>query len=145
MLKRLTALVALGILCAAFLFSQRSQKSYTYTFTNGIGDCTFTGVSFDAVWAALVKAFMTQDAKGKDVWHGLPVVPNRPSNSMTGVWAGNNTLVKPGCSLQILVEQRSQGIGVYCAVADNAEGNEEKIEEAFYDKVAELLYGKVEK
>jgi hypothetical protein len=153
----ITLISALGailfMLLGGVLLGQAPTRPYAYTFTNQIGDCTFTGVTFDQVWAALIKAFIAQDVKGHGGWRGLPVIPNRPSGTLIGVWVGGASLLTPtvqrpmksACELHFLVEQRPQGIGVYCGTADYAEGDDTEIEKAVFDKVAEILYGRVEK
>jgi hypothetical protein len=132
------------VLRGGVLLGQEVQKPYSYILANGIGDCTFTGVSLDEVWGALVKTFMTQNTKGKG-GHFVrsPVNVDRPLNSMIGTWIGSANWHTQPCTLQILVEQRPEGIGVYGTVASNPNSTKksrEKVMKAFFDKVAELLY-----
>jgi hypothetical protein len=147
----------------------KSNKPYNYAFNNGVGDCNFTSVSLDDVWVALVKTLMTQ----KGPLPGSPVEPDRPSNKMTGAWMWTTPIYPQGrlladgttaiggvdilCRLKILVEKRKGGVGVYLASISGAnplydsilssilnQQERDDIGRAFFDKVAELLYGAVE-
>jgi hypothetical protein len=144
----LFAIVALGA-CIGGLLGQDTQKPYSYKFKGGQGDCVFTGVTLDQVWAALVKAFMTQDMTHRGSWNGRAVDPDRPSITMTGAWLSGHGFTTIEWRIEILVEQRDAQVGVYCTVGiTNGLANNKqkaKIGSIFFDKVAELLYGAVEK
>lgn len=144
-MKRFSLAVA-GILCVGFGFGQVPDKPYSYTFTKGTCDCTFTGVTLDQVWAASVKAFMTQTWKGNAVDSSRldPLSLDRPSGVMIGSWiSGHDWLVgQYSMRLQILIEQRKEGVGMYCTVPGNNNKLKEKIGKMFFERVAELLYGK---
>ena len=61
---------------------------------------------------------------------------------MTGGWKTKSGGVTGDAPLDVFLEQRSEGIGMSCMVP--SWGNWkliEKVERAFFDKVAELLYG----
>jgi len=123
-------------MCGALL-SQEVQKPYAYAFNGGIGDRTFTGVTLDQVWV-----FITQKVSKHSSWSGSPVSLDRPSNSMTGTWIMGRGLIVWSCPIVILLEQRTEGVGAYGTAGGNCgKKNQEKVEKAFFDKVAEILYG----
>jgi hypothetical protein len=147
-LKKALILLAVVVLCACAggLFGQETHRPYSYTFKGGV--CVFTGVTFDQVWAAMKKAFTTQDIKGGGSWSGRTAGPGRPSNRMRGPWVighGRNAYI---WRLNILVEQRADGVGIDCGIIDitsDSAPSTEGVWDSFCRRVAELLYGKVEK
>jgi hypothetical protein len=111
---------------------QAVQKPYSYTFDKGAGECVFTGVSLDQVWAAAVKMLML-DKFG-------PISAEKPSGIIN---AENHFGMK--YSLLLFFEQVGPDVRVTSSMPDTNPGSEEKHEKKFYDKVAELLYGKIER
>jgi len=141
--------IVILVACAGWLSGQETQKPCSYSFNGGQGDCVFTGVTLDQVWAALVKAFMTQDTTKRGSWNGRAVDPDKPSNTMTGTWLTGHGLTTYVWRLEILVEQRDAGVGVYCTVGNEkglvSKKQKAKIGSIFFDKVIELLYGEAER
>ena len=153
-MKKIHSLGAMVLVfVGSVLLGQEVQKPYSYTFEKNVGDCTFTGVSIDQVWAALIKTFMTQDTKHKGgSWNSAPVDLDRPSNHMVGSWLSGHGLTTIEWRFEMLLEQRSGGVGAYCTISlaggkssfGIPKKKREAVAKAFFDKVAELLYGKVE-
>lgn len=142
-LRLLLGVIVLSMGGSGILFAQEISKPYSYTFTNGISDCLFPNTTVDQVWMALTKTFMTQDMKHRGSWKESPVILDRPSNRMIGVWLTGHGLTLGERRLEILLEQRDGGVGVYCTSNYLAPKKYKiKVEQDFYDRVAEILYGK---
>jgi hypothetical protein len=120
------------VLWMNFLLGQEVKKSYSYTFDKGVGECVFTGVSLDQVWSATIKMLML-DKFG-------PISAEKPSGIIN---AENHFGTK--YSLLLFFEQVGSDVRVISSMPDTNPGSEEKHEKKFYDKMAELLYGKIEK
>ena len=146
MRKLLTMVLALLLVVGVSgLLGQEVPKPYTCTFNHGVGDFIFTGVTFDQVWSAMVTAFMTQDMEHRGSWKHAPVKPDRPSGSMTGIWLVGHGLTLGEWHFEILVQQRADGIEVFCSTSFMAfDKKKAQIETLFLDKVVEQLYVKKE-
>jgi hypothetical protein len=116
------------------LLGQAVQKPYSYTFIDkAVGECVFIGVSFDQVWAAAVKTMML-DKFGT-------ISGEKPS----GIINAENHFGMYRYSLLLFFEQVGPDVRVTLSMPDTNPGSEEKRGKKFYDKMAELLYGKIEK
>jgi len=138
------------VLRGGVLLGQAVQKPYSYTFDRGVGECVFTGISLDQVWSAAVKALMMDKFK--------IVSSEKPSGNMAAerrpfaAWNYGLTLffeqrgpdVCVTSSIYKLPGQQQEGIGGLLQGV-GAKKAEHQAEKKFYDKVAELLYGKVAK
>jgi hypothetical protein len=124
--------------CAGFLFGQETPKPYTYTFDNGVGECIFIGVSLDQLWSAAVKTLMQDKFK--------IVLSDKQSRNIT---AERRPMAAANYDLTLFFEQRGQDVCITASVAGlqgiRDKKAEHKLEKNFFDKVTELLYGKVEK
>jgi len=151
----LFAIIALGA-CAGGLFGQETKKPYSYTFDGAYsvengkstqgkplenilvlrGNCTFMAVSFDQVWAAIIKAltldkFKIQFTMPKKDW-GLIVAAS-------------------DFHFSIRVEVKGQDISVVSSLShgpgEKSEGIEadQKAHKKLFDKMAEILYTKADK
>ena len=128
----LFAVVALGA-CAGGLFGQETQKPYTYTFDKGVGECIFTGVSLDQVWSAAVKTLMGDRFR----------IVSSEKQSGT-IIAEKKTFMAYG--LTLFFEQKGKDVCVTASVQGTIEEEFTRtVETEFFDHMAELLYGKVEK
>lgn len=142
MLRRFAALAAIGVVWA-FAIAQSTQKPYTYTFNKGMGDCTFTGVSKDAVWSAVLKALMLEKFQiiSAEKQSGTISAQKNPSSWQSALGVGKDTL--PG--LDLVFEDRDVGVGILSRVIAGINWpnkNRHDLEKKFYEKVAELLYRK---
>jgi len=141
----LFALVTLGA-CVGGLFGQETQKPYSYTFDNGIGECIFTGVSLDQVWSIAVKVLMQNKFRIASA--------EKPAGTIRAE-------KRPGMSwnydLSLYFEQREEDVYITASVLPTEKNQRDplksmgakkagyKEEKKFFDKVAELLYGEVER
>jgi hypothetical protein len=153
----LFAIVVFNV-CTGWLFGQETQKPYSYTFDKGVGECIFTGVSLDQVWSAAVKALM-QDKfiiVSSDKNMGTMIAEQTPYaglKKLTKTGEPEGAQILGGWDITILFEQKGYDVcitasvtapkGVWLKVRDKKV--EYKEEKKFFDKVVELLYGKVEK
>lgn len=141
MKKAIAAAAALVVLCSIAV-AQEGAAPCSFSFTKGVYDCTFPGVTLDQTWGSMVKAFMTQDMtkhKGAS-WVGSPVDIDRPSNSMTGTWLVGKGLTAWDCQIAIILEERACGVGAYCT-PNRAGKYGKKVFDRFFQRVTELLYG----
>jgi len=138
------------VLQGAVLFSQTAEKPYTYTFDKGVGTCTFKSVSLDQVWSAAVKVLMGNKFKivSSEKESGNMATERRPFASwnygLTLFFEVQGPDVCVTSSIYKLPGQQQEGIGGLLQGA-GAKKAEQKEEKKFYDKVVELLYGKVQK
>jgi hypothetical protein len=128
----LFVVIVLGT-CAGGIFGQETQKPYTYTFDKGVGECIFTGVSLDQVWSAAVKTLMQDKFK--------IVLSDKQSGNIT---AERRPMAAANYDLALFFD-----VCITASVAGlqgiRDKKAEHKMEKKFFDKVVELLYGKVEK
>ena len=133
----LIVVIALGA-GAGWLSGQETQKPYSYTFDKGVGECVFTGVSLDQVWSAAVKTLMQDKFK--------IVLSDKQSGNIT---AERRPMAAANYDLALFFELRGQDVGVTASVAGlqgiRDKKAEHKMEKKFFDKVAALVYGEVEK
>jgi hypothetical protein len=128
------------------LLGQKAQKPYTYTFDKGMGNCTFTGVSKDAVWSAVLKALMLEKFQiiSAEKQSGTISAQKTLSSFQSAMGVRKDTL--PG--LNLIFEDRDGGVGVLSSTIAGINWpnkNRQDLEKKLYDKVAELLYGKSDK
>lgn len=128
----LFAVVALGTFLG-WLSGQETQKPYTYTFDNGIGTCTFKAVSLDEAWSVGVKALMGDRFR----------IVSSEKQSGTLV-AEKRTFLEYG--LTLFFEQKGRDLCITASVQGTIDEKfTQTVETEFFDHMAELLYGKVEK
>ena len=155
MFKRYAALVAIGFLCVMAGAqtkppAQEVQKHYSYTFVNGVGTCILKGVSLDEVWSAAVKALMGDKFKivSSEKQSGHMAAERRPfaatNYGLTLFFEQKGTDICVTTSIYMLPGQQQEGIGGLLR-GIGAKGAAHKEEKKFYDRVAALLYGKIEK
>ena len=130
------------VLWGGVLLGQEVQKPYSYTFDKGVGECVFTGVSLDQVWAVAVKVLLLDKYK--------IVSTEKPSGSMVAERRG---IAGWNCDLSLFFKQRGPDVcltsSTYEPPGQQQKGIDDELrgitEKMFYDKVAELLYSKAEK
>lgn len=138
---------AMLVMCGALL-SQEVQKPYAYAFNGGIGDCTFTGVTLDQVWAAASKVLLLEKFKITSAEKQSGLITAQMRDTMS--WRSFAMY-----DLSLYFEQRGESVVVTASISE-AEGHERgwyvgakkslqkvshKEEKKFFDKVAEILYG----
>lgn len=149
MKKTFVVLLICTLMTGGFLICQEASRPYSYKLEKGIGECTFTGVSFDQVWSAALKVLMMEKFRivSSEKQAGVIKAEKRPHFS----W---------NYDLWLQFEQRDDGVYVMASVlpterqqedftvglANKAAGHKaaHKEEKKLFDKVAELLYEKIE-
>jgi hypothetical protein len=137
------------VLRGGVLLGQKAPKPYTYTFDQGVGECLLTGVTMDQAWSATVKAMMILKNK--------VVTADKPSGILE---AEHRPFAAWNYGISLMLEQRGADVCITSAIHKLKEqegggglgdlikaSNKEtyKAEQNVYDKIVELLYGKVEK
>jgi hypothetical protein len=142
MKKSFAALAALGVLFS--LAMGQDAKPYSYELKNGVGTCLLKEHPLDFIWSAAIKIFMTQNTKGF-TWSNEPITLNKPSGTMTGGWVMGKGVLKWDCSLNLLFEQKEEGISIFCTATRQRGGvgkkNQEKAAQKFFDELIVVLYG----
>jgi hypothetical protein len=127
--------VALAIsgFMAGLVWSQVEQRPYIYKFDKGFGDCTFTGVSKDALWSATIKTLMLNKYEMLSF--------DKPSDTISA-----SHLPPFGVSYRItlILEDREGGVGMYASVEYRTNWGvnheKEKTEKKLYDQIAATVY-----
>jgi hypothetical protein len=137
------------VLRGGVLLGQEVQKPYSYKFDQGVGECLLIGVTVDQAWSATVKAMMILKNK--------VVTADKASGSLE---AEHRPFAAWNYGITLMLEQRGADVCITSAIHKLKEqedggglgdlikaSNKEiyKAEKKVYDKVVELLYGKVEK
>jgi len=121
----------------------RNPYPYSYTLDKGVGEGIFTGVSLDQVWTATIKSLMLNNCRILF------------TEKQSGIMSAERRELRPYYYfLSLFFEQAGPDVRVRLSLdwLDKDTGvdrfdtkNAEKEEKNFYDGVAELLYGKVDK
>jgi hypothetical protein len=131
--------VALAIsgFMAGLVWSQAGEKSFSFNFTivKGIGDGLFMDKTLDEVWTATTKALVIlkysilQTEKNS----GSITAQMTPSKWQASVGLKTGDLR----TMNIVIEQRKDGIGIICRCRKGRKKNYED----FYKEIGEILYG----
>lgn len=135
------------VLCGGVLLGQEVQKPYSYTFDKGVGTCVFTGVSLDQVWTATVKALMQGKDRvtSADKASGVISAECRPWDKPYLMSFFFEEIVPDVRVNFTFFSSASQpGLGGLVGKKSTQKFNENEEKDRF-DKIAELLYGKIEK
>ena len=136
--KTLLAVLLICVFLAGSVWPQAEQKPYTYKFNEGIGDCTFTGVSKDSVWSATIKTFMLNKYQKLSM--------DKPSGIIS---ASRLPSFSTNYRITLVFEDREGDIGILASVeypsgsgtTKGYRGHAEKTEKKLFDQIAAEVYG----
>ena len=146
-MKKLLLLGAMSlVLMGSVLLGQQVQKPFSYTFTKaGNGTCIYTGVTVDQVWAAAWEALALNRC--------VIISSDKTGGTMN---AERREDLRYQYALSLFFEQMDSDVRVRAAMTDlvksgfmprvpSAATIHRRYTTKVYDKIAELLYGKVKK
>ena len=138
----LFAIVALGA-CTCGLFGQGTQKSgYPFKVGNKVATAMFAEKTYDEVWVATLKALFALDYRLAATEKDAGIIGAEKGKYSAGSMVLDNGVIVGRKSVQtmtIMIEVQGDRVAV------SLKSQKNKVCSAFYDKLAELLYGKVEK
>jgi hypothetical protein len=137
----LSAIVALGA-CVGGLIGQETPKPYSYTLSTkeGVAVCTFTGISFDKVWAATTKNFLLTNWKTTQSDKASGTITALSPNT-SGLWYDSNVI-----DISLMVEEKDGIVTMTTKVrlyqgSGKAVRTRNRAETTLFENVAGLLYG----
>jgi uncharacterized lipoprotein len=142
----LFAVVALGA-CVGGLFGQEIRKpGYPFKLGKKFATAMFAEKNFDEVWVATIRALVVLDytltvtEKDAGIISAGKGATSKTKGMMlgTGFFVGKQKPIKKNL-MTVMIETQGDKVAVSMKLQKN------KICAAFFDKVAELLYGKTEK
>jgi hypothetical protein len=145
------------VLVGGILLGQQSERSaYPYKTDKNAATAVFAKKTYDDVWGATLKALIAEDYKAttseKDA--GIIKAVYNKSESVTTQAGYTTSLTRMAAYAQIAVRVEAQDDKVAVSLRWDrvekftlppTESNGHDIFSALYDKIAELLYGKIEK
>ena len=141
----LIAVVMLGA-CAGWLFGQEAKKAgYPFEIGEKFATAMFAEKNFDEVWVATAKALVALDytltVAAKDagiISAGKGATSKTTGIEIDGFYTGKQKPIEKNL-MTVMIEVRGDKVAVSMKL------QKKNICAAFFDKVAELLYGPVEK
>lgn len=145
------------VLVGGILLGQKSERSaYPYKTDKNAATAVFAKKTYDDVWGATLKALIAEDYKAttseKDA--GIIKAVYNKSESVTTQAGYTTSLTRMAAYAQIAVRVEAQDDKVAVSLRWDrvekftlppTESNGHDIFSALYDKIAALLYGKIEK